>query len=210
MQRVALVGDSIFDNARYTSGGPAVIDHLRQALPAGWGADLLAVDGAVAEDVSQQLRKLTALHTHLVLSVGGNDALLRSDVLETPVQSSGEALLLLASAADEFERSYRAAVTACLECNLPLVICTVYGGNFPDPDYQRAATVALLAFNDVITRTAAEQNLRVLDLRRVCSTPEDYANPIEPSVQGGAKIAEAIRRALLEGRFVGAGAHIAA
>jgi len=210
MQRVALVGDSIFDNAPYTAGGPAVINHLRRVLPEDWDADLLAVDGAVTGDVSQQLRHLTAQHTHLVLSVGGNDALLRSDVLEAPVHSSGEALLLLAGAADEFERSYRAAVTACLEANLPLVICTIYGGNFPDPKYQRAAKMALLAFNDVIIRTAAERNLRVLDLRCVCNTPEDYANPIEPSVQGGAKIAAAIVRALLQGRFGGAGAHIAA
>lgn len=210
MQRAALVGDSIFDNAPYTAGGPAVIDHLRRQLPADWGADLLAVDGAVADDVPRQLRRLTAQHTHVVLSVGGNDALLRSDVLEAPVHSSGEALLLLADAAEEFERSYRAAVTACLEANLRLVICTIYGGNFPEPDFQRAAKMALLAFNDVIMRTAAENNLRVLDLRYVCNAPEDYANPIEPSVHGGAKIAAAIVRALLEGRFGGAGAHIAA
>jgi hypothetical protein len=36
----------------------------------------------------------------------------------------------------------------------------------------------------------------VIELRLVCSEPEDYANPIEPSVQGGAKIARAIARAV--------------
>jgi hypothetical protein len=32
----------------------------------------------------------------------------------------------------------------------------------------------------------------VIDLRFVCSSPEDYANPIEPSSKGGAKIARCI------------------
>ncbi len=209
MQRIALLGDSIFDNAPYTAGGPAVIDHLRRLLLTGWGADLLAVDGATAREVPQQLQHLEAAHTHLVLSVGGNDALMRADVLETPVHSSGEAFVLLAEAADEFEKSYRAAVTSCLGTELPLVICTIYGGNFPEPSYQQAVRMALLAFNDVIIRTATELDLRVLDLRYVCTTPADYANPIEPSVAGGAKIADAILRALVQGRFVGAGAHIA-
>ncbi|MCX8517151.1 MAG: SGNH/GDSL hydrolase family protein [Rhodoferax sp.] len=210
MSRVALLGDSIFDNAAYTDGGPSVIDHLRQKLPSGWSADLLAVDGAVTSDVKHQLRKLAAINTHLVLSVGGNDALLRADVLETAVSSSSEAFLLLADAADEFETTYLKALDSCIKCDLPLVVCTIYGGNFPDVAYQRAARMALLAFNDVIIRAAAQNNLRVLDLRQVCNRPEDYANPIEPSVVGGEKIAQSIVKALEEGRFNGEGAHIAA
>ena len=72
MPRIALLGDSIFDNAPYTGGGPAVIDHLRGTLPADWAADLLAIDGSISTDVPRQLNSLTGLHTHLVLSVGGN------------------------------------------------------------------------------------------------------------------------------------------
>ena len=41
-----------------------------------------------------------------------------------------------------------------------------------------------------------ENHLTVLDLRTVCNSPEDYANPIEPSSTGGAKIAEAIIQAV--------------
>lgn len=210
MPRVALLGDSIFDNAPYTSGGPAVIDHLLNVLPRDWNADLLAFDGSTSRDVPSQLRNLTALHTHLVLSAGGNDALLRADVLEATVVSSGAALLLLADAADEFEQTYRAAIDECLTFGLPLAVCTIYDGNFPDREYQRAARTALLAFNDVIVRTAIERSLRVIDLRRVCTTPADYANPIEPSVLGGSKIAQAIRTALLEGPYSMRGALIAA
>lgn len=210
MTRVALFGDSIFDNAAYTDGGPSVIDHLRQKLPSGWSADLLAVDGAVTSDVKHQLGELAAMNTHLVLSVGGNDALHHADVLETAVSSSREAFLLLADAADEFEADYLKTLDSCMNCDLPHVVCTIYGGNFPYAAYQRAVRMALLAFNDVIIRAAAQNNLRVIDLRQVCNKPEDYANPIEPSVVGGGKIAESIVKALEEGRFKGEGAHIAA
>lgn len=209
MPRVALLGDSIFDNAPYTAGGPAVIDHLRHTLPSGWDADLLAIDGSVASDVEHQLRSVTSGHTHLVLSAGGNDALLRADVLEAPVRSSDEALAMLAEAAADFAPAYAATVDRCLELGLPLVVCTIDDGNFPDPGYQAAARVALCVFNDVIIRTAMLRSLRVIELREVCKTPADFANPIEPSVQGGLKIARAIGAALLSGPHAGPGALIA-
>ena len=74
MTHVVLLGDSIFDNARYVPGGPAVVDQLRASLPGG-RATLLAVDGAVAADVPRQLAALPADATHLAVSAGGNDAL---------------------------------------------------------------------------------------------------------------------------------------
>jgi hypothetical protein len=50
-------------------------------------------------------------------------------------------------------------------------------------------------FNDVILRVAFEHHASVIDLRLVCSDKRDYANAIEPSGQGGMKIAKAILRA---------------
>jgi hypothetical protein len=47
-------------------------------------------------------------------------------------------------------------------------------------------------FNDCITRAAFARDLSVIDLRLLCDQDEDYANPIEPSVRGGEKIAAAI------------------
>lgn len=55
MTHIVLLGDSIFDNAHYTEGGPDVISQVRQLLPKGWRASLLAVDGATTEDVPSQL-----------------------------------------------------------------------------------------------------------------------------------------------------------
>jgi hypothetical protein len=189
---VVLLGDSIFDNARYTNGGPEVVRQLRGLLPAGWRASLLAIDGSVADDVPRQAGRIPADATHLVLSAGGNDALRESSVIDTRVSSTGQALGLLANIADSFGRSYAQAVEACLRPGLPLALCTIYNGCFPDQVFQSLASVALMVFNDVIIRSAIENSLPVIDLRLICNRPEDYANPIEPSSVGGEKIACAI------------------
>ena len=194
MSHVILLGDSVFDNGAYTDGGPDVVAQLRGLLPAGWRATLAAVDGSQSHEVLEQLPAIPADATHLVLSVGGNDALMASGLLDEPVYSSADALRLIGASVREFEERYRAAIAACLVRRLPLTICTIYHGNFPDPDYRERVAVALTAFNDAIVRTACAHGLDVIDLRAVCDRPQDYANPIEPSSIGGAKIARAIAR----------------
>lgn len=196
MPHVVLLGDSIFDNGAYTQGGPDVITQLRGVLPAGWQGTLGAVDGATTEDFGGQLRVLSSDVTHAVLSLGGNDALAHLELLDMRVRSSADALARFADAAARFEVRYRRSVSAVLERHIPLTVCTIYNGNFPDADFQRLASTALTVFNDVILRVAFEHGLTVIDLRLVCNEPADYANPIEPSSHGGAKIVRAIRRAL--------------
>jgi hypothetical protein len=117
MSHLILLGDSVFDNAAYTDGGPDVVTQLNEALPAGWAASLLAIDGSITGDIAVQVGCLPSDATHLALSVGGNDAILR---------------------------------------------------------------------------TTIAHRLPVIDLRAICTNPEDYANAIEPSSVGGAKIARAI------------------
>jgi lysophospholipase L1-like esterase len=196
MPHVVLLGDSIFDNGAYTRGGPDVVTQLRELLPAGWRATLGAVDGATTDDFAAQMDDLPDDATHLVLSLGGNDALGHVDLLERRVQTAAEALAELADAAARFEKRYRHAVDHLTEQRLPTTVCTVYNGNFPDPEFQRLASTALSVFNDAILRVAFERGIDVIDLRLVCNEPEDYANPIEPGSHGGEKIARAIAGAL--------------
>ena len=196
MRHVVLLGDSIFDNKAYTSGGPDVVTQLQGILPSGWRATLGAIDGATTEDFSRQVAAIPADASHLVLSLGGNDALGHVDLLEQRVHSSAEVLDRFATAAARFETRYRAAVEALRRRDVPITICTIYNGNFPDRDFQRLASTALCVFNDAIIRVAFENALALIDLRLVCNEPSDYANPIEPSSHGGAKIARAITRAI--------------
>ena len=49
-------------------------------------------------------------------------------------------------------------------------------------------------FNDSIYRIGSKYNIEVLELREIFVTSEDYANPIEPSHEGGQKFAKEIVR----------------
>ena len=192
MQHVVLLGDSIFDNAAYVSGGPDVLSHLQGLLQSRAKATLLAVDGAVTTAVARQLARVPADATHLVVSVGGNDALQHTGLLDRRARSSAEVLEWFGEAVDEFERHYRRMLTAVLARRIPTTVCTIYNGCFSDRLFQRIASTMLTMFNDVIIRVAIEHSLAVIDLRFVCVAAEDYANPIEPSSVGGEKIARAI------------------
>ena len=195
---VVLLGDSIFDNAAYVAGGPDVVGQLSPALPAGWSATLCAVDGAVVADVERQMARVPLDATHLVVSAGGNDALGYIGLLDQAARSAAEVLTLLADAAQPFEERYRRMLAAVLRRGLPATVCTIYNGSFPDAQMQRLASTALTVFNDAIFRAAIETQTPVIELRLVCDRPGDYANPIEPSVRGGAKIARAVVRAVTE------------
>jgi GDSL-like Lipase/Acylhydrolase family len=191
MAHVVLLGDSIFDNAAYVRGGPDVVRQLRGKLPADWDATLLAVDGAVTAEVRSQLARLPRDSTHLVVSAGGNDALGASFMLGQPVANVAEALSLLETAQSRFALDYSKMAKAVLDTGLPAAFCTIYDTPPSSPDH-RIVRTALALFNDVITRAAFASQAGLIDLRLICDSDEDYANPIEPSVRGGDKIAWAI------------------
>lgn len=192
---IALLGDSIFDNSAYTGGEPDVVTHLRTLLSPGVRATLLAVDGAITRSLTEQVSRIPGDATQLVLSIGGNDTLGCLDLLDAPATSTADALRLFGNAVGRFEADYRSAMQPLIDRGLPVTICTIYNGAFEDPDQAARARVALMLFNDVILRVAFEHHASVIDLRLVCSEKADYANPIEPSGQGGMKIAQAIVRA---------------
>jgi len=190
---VVLLGDSIFDNKVYLGeDDPAVIDQLGSRLPDGWRATLLAVDGDTTEDVATQMQGMPTDATHLVISVGGNDALQAEPVLSRPTENVSQGLLEMARVQDAFRKTYRAMVDTVLKHNKPTAVCTIYDPNFENETEQRVSVLALAGFNDVITRAANRHGLPVIDLRVLFDSPEDYANPIEPSAVGGDKLAGAI------------------
>src|SRR5262245_25118528 len=187
---IALLGDSILDNRAHTKGEPDVVTHLRRLL-ANADATLCAIDGSTTSDLNAQVANVPSEATHLVVSIGGNDALMNSDLLATPVSSTRQALALFGERISQFELRYHAAIEAVLALDRKTAICTIYNGNL-DPPGAHLARIALMMFNDVILRCAFQRGLTVIDLRFVCSEKTDYSNPIEPSGSGGLKIAKAI------------------
>lgn len=195
MSHVVLLGDSIFDNARYVPDRPPVIEQVRRVLPAGWKATLVAVDGHTVEDVARQLPRVPPDATHLVVSVGGNDALSASGLLQQRTSTIGAALGVVAEALGEFRAAYARMLASVRALGKPTAVCTIYDST---PNLGAPERAALAGFNDVITRAAAGAGLPLLDLRVICTDADDYSplSPIEPSVAGGAKIADAICRML--------------
>jgi hypothetical protein len=191
MPHAVLLGDSIFDNGVYVGDGPDVSVHLRAELGPSWRVTLLARDGDVIGDIEHQLAHLPHDATHLVVSVGGNDALGHANVLHETADTVGDAVARLAGVRGGFELFYRSMLERLAARGLPTAVCTIYDANYADP-YGQVVKGALALFNDAITRAAFARGTALIDLRLVCNERADYANPIEPSVQGGAKIAAAI------------------
>ncbi len=202
MPHIILAGDSIFDNRAYISPGqPDVVEQVEALMPGGWQATLLAVDGNVIADVPRQLDRLPRDATHRVVSAGGNDALGHLGMLTEGARSVAEVLGRLAAHGERFQRDYWYMLDALLRRNLAAALCTIYFPHFPDTKMQRLAVAGLATFNDCILRAAIAHGLPVLDLRLICNEPADYANPIEPSAHGGAKIARVIRTVATEHDF---------
>lgn len=200
MNHVILLGDSIFDNERYVPNEAPVIDQLNSRLPSDWRATLLAVDGAICEDVPIQMRRLPEDASHLIISVGGNDALGNSHLIEDTRLSAAEGFVRMAVIQQEFRQNYQAMLHSVLAVHKPTILCTIYDAVPGLPD---SAVTALSGFNDVICQEAFQRGLPVLDLRLICDEATDYSvhSPIEPSAQGGIKIVLAMVRTLLAHDF---------
>lgn len=190
---LALLGDSILDNARYVHAGQAVVDQLRCVASAEQTVTMLATDGDTTRDVFAQLQRLPTDVTHLVLSVGGNDALGWLPTLDRPTRSILEALSQLHVIQAEFRDPYDRLLEQIKLLGKHTLVFTVYDAV---PGLTSPLKTALSLFNDVITRGAIRHGFDVIDLRELLSRPDDYstASPIEPSGLAGTKICEEIMR----------------
>ena len=191
MEHLVLLGDSIFDNKSYVGESPDVIGHLRELIPANWSATLCAVDGDTTSGIERQLTKVPKDATCLFVSVGGNDALINVHLLSDMTRSGPVLLDELSRIADAFHKNYYNAIDHVCRLRKPTCVCTIYDGNL-EADVAPAAKAAVAVFNDKIYSVANERHLAVIELRRICNQPDDYANFIEPSALGGKKIAKAI------------------
>ncbi len=187
---IVLIGDSIFDNEPYVAAGSTVSEQLVD-MADNTEITLLARDGDVTYHVEDQLRKFPSTATHLFVSCGGNDALNSVKVLEKPVNTVGEAMDVFYKVTEEFRRDYRAMLSTILSKHSNLTACTIYNCV---PDLPNHLKPALAVFNEIILEEAIRMKLPIIDLRVVCDKEEDYSreSPIEPSAEGGRKIAELI------------------
>ena len=199
-KHVILAGDSIFDNASYVPGEPCVTDQLRARVDDVFSVSMTAVDGDYVSDVWRQVRSLPEGATHILVSAGGNDALMHASKLGLEYSTSEDLFKEWAHIQEGFRRDYQQMLDAVLALRLHTAICTIYDAV---PIIGAIEVTALSLFNDVIIKEGITRGIPIVDLRCVCVEHEDYSSisPIEPSSRGGEKIASAIERLLEQHDF---------
>jgi lysophospholipase L1-like esterase len=194
---VVLLGDSIIDNGAYVgSGEPDVAQQLETLLPQHTVVKR-AVDGSTCADVLGWQAGDLDDADRIVLSAGGNDALQHIDLLEAATETTAKDVLVrLWSVREEFQRSCAALLDRLALLCRPVLVLTVYNpcfhGHGFDAAYQQAAESAVSIINDVIQQEGRRRSFDILELRTLFHGSADYANPIEPSAIGGAKLAKRI------------------
>lgn len=192
---IVLAGDYIFDNAAYVIPGRSVAGCLVQQIGLLDRVTLLAEENATIEDVSGQMSGMPNDTTHVIISVGGNDAWGSLWLLDTPAASVKNALEKMCVVADIFRGRYRKMLVALAARDVPLVVCAICNHS---PGLSGAQSAALAVFNDVISEEAGRAGIPVIDLRVVLRVAEDFssASPTGPSHLGSRKIAMAIVNAI--------------
>jgi len=208
-QHIVLCGDSIIDNGSYVNQGELdVAGQVQEELPDS-KVTLLAVDGNVTESIEDQMNNLPKDATHIFISIGGNDGYDRMDIFDESANTIGDAMEPLYEMRNEFEIDYNKMLKNVLSYGVPTTLCSIYYPRFEKSDndvirnylggknnqvpIKKMAMVGLSVYNDIITKEAFQAGLPLIDLRVLCNDDKDFANPIEPSVIGGKKIAIAIK-----------------
>jgi hypothetical protein len=196
IRHVVLIGDGLGDLARRQERGAGTLEStLMPGRRDPWKLSVVAADQIAR---SSPLFNFPGDATHVVISIEGNRAIQESGLLEGKPDSMQEGLARLSYAADQFEDKVEALIRAAQETRLPTVICSMWPPRYPEPTRQRAAVAALGIFNSRILRRAVDARISLVDLRRVCSEPSDYADHTMLSRNGLQKAANIISHALFE------------
>lgn len=196
IRHVVLIGDGLGDLARLQQKTLGALEgKLMPGRRDPWTLTVLLADHVVK---SSHEFNFPADATHIVISVEGNHAIRESGLLHGQAASMEEGLARLSLAADQFENKIEALIQVAQATRVPTVICNMWPPRYSEPTHQRAAVAALGIFNSRILHRAVEARISLVDLRRVCSEQQDYADHIMLSRAGLQKAANVIWHALFE------------
>jgi hypothetical protein len=156
--------------------------------PQGCAVSLNARDGSGVRDLYGQLDRIPTEASHIVVSAGGNDALGEAAFLEESAASVAEVMAKLADVREQFGARYHSMLDAVLDRSLPTAVCTIYFSASATADCGRCTCRVQRRDH----ARAFSRHTVLIDLRLICAVDDDFANPIESSVQRGEKIARAI------------------
>jgi len=188
---IVLLGDSTLDNARYLEPGEQSVEAQleRRCKERGWGMTLLAQDGSTLDDVAcNQIPFIPDCATHIVLSASGNNLLALLNELAAANFSPSALWTAVKDGLREVANSYRRVLQAILACGCHVACCTVYRPNFNHIFLRSLASMSLGMHNTRIREITMDLDVSVVDFASIFDSSEDFANPLELSTQGGAKV----------------------
>jgi len=206
IRHVVLIGDGLGGLAQQHRRGAAGLEgKLMPGRREPWTLSLVSADEILG---AAHLFSFPEDATHVVISIEGNRAIQESGLLEGKPASMEEGLARLSFAADQFEDKVAALIHAAQAARLPMVICSMWPPRYSQPTRQRAAVAALGIFNSRILRRALDARISMVDLRKLCDEPQDYADHTMLSRSGLQKAANVVARALYEASRRGPGTEV--
>jgi len=193
--QLALIGDSILDNDIYVSEGKSIYDFLKLYLPQEFKLTKLAIDGATSDTVKAQLENIPESITHIVISIGGNDALKLIPLLDEKTEDLNSALSKITPSVEHFRKNFSFILKQLSNLNsdnnLNLYVLNIYN-SIPKLEIEKKLIISI--FNDVISEEATRLSIPIIDLRSLLIENSDFStlSPLEPSEIGGNKIAKKI------------------
>ncbi len=183
-KNIVLLGDSILDNKSYVSDGKSVENFLIERNNNVYN---LAKDNSKIIDTFNQINnipiKLNNKNTFIFLSVGGNDILSQyldknEDITNTSILKS----MLL---------SYKNLVKSIKNRNpnSNIILLDIYYPN--NLTYKRFHSI-IKEWNQMLYNYGKKYNYNVLKISEYLTQENDFSFGIEPSSNGGKKIAELI------------------
>jgi lysophospholipase L1-like esterase len=194
MPRIVMMGDSSFNNANYVPRDQAVVEQLRKLLPEAWKVTMRAADKSTVGDlVEKQLANMPFDANYIFISAGGRNLLAYERIIFRRTKIVAETLKILSELRAKFEKDYEKMLAAVEEMNLPTCVCTIYTPYQANELMRNILGTALTVFNDTIIKLAGSRGFPVIDLRTILVKKEDFSDPMRPSIQGGEKMAKALK-----------------
>jgi len=190
---VVLLGDSTLDNGRYLNmsvGELSVEKQLRKCcMERNWDMTVLAQDGSLLKDVRQrQMPLIPECATHVVLSASGNDLLSLLNEMVVANFSLSSMYTTVGTGLGKVAERYGEILQDLKKKGVHIAVCTLYRPNFNHMFFKSLATFALGLHNSRLSQLSVELDCSVIDFANMFDSKADFANPLELSTRGGAKL----------------------
>ncbi len=184
IKQIFCVGDSMLNNAHYVGAGESVLDCLQMLGSKNCNYVMLAKDGARLSDVFQQIDTLTASATGsdscmMVVSVGGNDIL-------SEAKPVSQASLVDAETLEYFQIFLKLVKSIHVRFDRKMQIFVL---NLYYPGSKKRFHDRIRQWNAWLDEHALTAGYTVIHTDSVMTEADDICYKIEPSPQGGEKIA---------------------